>query len=213
MDLPWLHNNFHIKEFAQRVSLENKNTYICNRLYQRLIAKMKTKPVISKTIFISSIIITAVGCVALVCLGLRIFVLDTYPVNGSSMIPTIQPGDQIVANKLIFGARLYRNLNFLDGGSLRTLRLKGFRRINYNDVVVFNHSYPTAFDISKVYVKRCIGLPGDTIRIRDGQYHNSAVNDEAILKYFPQKSLKETPSSLLSCFPYTGGALTFKIYS
>jgi len=142
------------------------------------------------------------GCLFVLYFGLRVFLFDTYPVNTGSMMPAIQPGDRIVVNKLIFGARLYKNLDFLDGGALKTLRMKGFRGISYNDVVVFNRAAPLAFDIKTVYVKRCIGLPGDTVWIRDGQYQNSSVKERVVTKHFTQNSFNHTPDSLLACYPY-----------
>ena len=88
------------------------------------------------------------------------------------MVPTIVPGDKIWVNKVIFGARVYKNLDFLDGDSLQTFRVKGWRKIKRGDVVVFNapiqKSGPDsiAFKIDYVYVKRCAGLPGDTVMIQ-----------------------------------------------
>ena len=105
-------------------------------------------------------------------IGARIFVGDWFPVNTTSMVPTIIPGDKIWVNKLIFGARVYKNLDFLDGKPLKTFRVKGWRKIRRGDVVVFNAPvHPSrpdsiAFRIDYVFVKRCAGLPGDTVRIR-----------------------------------------------
>ncbi|MCL2502098.1 MAG: signal peptidase I [Bacteroidales bacterium] len=111
--------------------------------------------------------------IALVLLktGSRIFVGDWFPVNTTSMTPTIVPGDKIWVNKLIFGARIYKNLDFLDGKPLETFRVKGWRKIRRGDVVVFNAPIQKSnldsigFRIDYVYVKRCMGLPGDTVRI------------------------------------------------
>ena len=113
---------------------------------------------------------------------LRVFVVDVFPVNSSSMYPTIQPGDKVYVNKLIFGARIYKNLDFLDSGHLATWRMKGIRKIKRNDVVLLNYPsegdiYPTRFVINSVYVKRCIGLPGDSLVIEGGIYRNLSIRD------------------------------------
>jgi len=103
--------------------------------------------------------------------GRRVFVGDWFPVNTPSMVPTIIPGDKIWVNKLIFGARIYKNLDFLDGKPLETFRIKGWRKIRRGDVVVFNApiqpNIPDSivFKINHVYVKRCVGVPGDTLRL------------------------------------------------
>jgi signal peptidase I len=105
---------------------------------------------------------------------IRIFIYDIYSVNTSSMYPAIIPGDKIIINKISFGIRI---LN-----PLKIIRLKGLREITYNDIVVFNNGYRTTFNINKVLVKRCIALPGDTISISNGIYHNSSIED-SIIKY------------------------------
>jgi len=116
-------------------------------------------------------LIITVATLILLRTGSRIFVGDWFPVNTSSMSPTIVPGDKIWVNKLIFGARIYKNLDFFDGKPLQTFRVKGWRKIRRGDVVVFNapihQSGPDsiAFRIDYVYVKRCAGLPGDTLYI------------------------------------------------
>jgi signal peptidase I len=105
--------------------------------------------------------------------GSRILVGDWFPVNTGSMTPTIIPGDKIWVNKLIFGARVYKNLDFLKGEPLETFRVKGWRKIDQGDVVVFNGPIPDTkvdsvfFKIDYVLVKRCKGVPGDTVYTYD----------------------------------------------
>jgi signal peptidase I len=110
----------------------------------------------------------------------RIFAFDSFPVNTTSMTPAIQPGDRILVNKLIFGARIYKSFDFSDGAPLESWRMPGWREIRHNDIVVFNyprasskHGHRINFNFSKIYVKRCVGLPGDTLSIQGGFFHNS----------------------------------------
>ena len=157
----------------------------------------------NQTLCILSAMITATGSLYILYLILRIFLFDTYPVNSGSMAPAIVPGDRIVVCKPIFGARLYKNFDFLNGGQLQTMRLKGLRGVNYNDVVVFNRAYPLVFDIRQVYVKRCIGLPGDTIWIHNGKYQNSSIKERIMTKYFPLLNAPLFPdSSARESYPY-----------
>ncbi|MDE5561506.1 MAG: signal peptidase I [Bacteroidaceae bacterium] len=106
--------------------------------------------------------------------AVRIFVADQFIIPTWSMAPTLIPGDRVVVNKLIMGARIYTDFDFVEGGQeLRSMRMKGLRRLRHNDIVVFN--YPQvggrmAFRINYVYCKRCIALPGDTLSIEDGHY-------------------------------------------
>ena len=48
-----------------------------------------------------------------IALVFRLFFADFYKVPSDSMYPTIEPGDFIVVNKLYFGARFYKNFDFL----------------------------------------------------------------------------------------------------
>ena len=108
---------------------------------------------------------------------LRLFVVDFYSIPSDSMQPTIEPGDFIMVNKLSFGARMYKNFDFLkDRTEPETYRIKGFSKIHNGDVLVFNFPYleqrwdSIAFRVMKYYVKRCVALPGDTFEIRKGHY-------------------------------------------
>lgn len=104
----------------------------------------------------------------------RIFIADQFVIPTWSMAPTLMPGDRVVVNKLVMGARLYTDFDFREGGQeLRSMRMKGLRRLKHNDIVVFN--YPQvedriAFKINYVYCKRCIALPGDSLSIVNGHY-------------------------------------------
>lgn len=120
------------------------------------------------------------GTVVLISLAvavlLRLFVVDFYSIPSDSMSPSIEPGDFIMVNKLSFGARMYKNFDFLKDGSRPPIwRVKGYAPIRRGDVVVFNFPYSKGWNkismhLSRFYVKRCIGIPGDTLQIRDAYY-------------------------------------------
>ena len=85
----------------------------------------------------------------------RSFVLEPFRIPSGSMIPTLRVGDFIVVDKFSYGLRL----PIVD----RTVIATGTPQ--RGDVVVFR--YPV--DPSENYVKRVVGLPGDTIVYRDQQ--------------------------------------------
>jgi signal peptidase I len=94
------------------------------------------------------------------------------------MEPTLVAGDRILVNKLIFGARIYKSFDFSQNKPLKSWRTFAFGTIHPNDVIVFN--YPRGynrnrmeFKINYVYVKRCIGTPGDTISTVNGFLKNN----------------------------------------
>ena len=127
-------------------------------------------------------------------LGVRTFVADQFVIPTWSMAPTLVPGDRVVVNKLIMGARIYTDFDFRDGGQeLKSVRMKGLRQLKHNDIVVFN--YPQvggriAFKINFVYCKRCIGLPGDSLSIDNGHYRCN--NYEGVLGLQAEQDRLET---------------------
>ena len=73
-----------------------------------------------------------------------VFVVQPVKVEGTSMLPHLRDGERIFVNKLIY---------------------YGLPELKRGDIVVF--WYPD--DPSKSYIKRIIGVPGDTVEIRNGR--------------------------------------------
>lgn len=150
----------------------------------------------------STIIITGF---ALWCLHqlVRIFCFDTFVIPTRSMIPTLIPGDRIVVNKMLYGARIYTDFNFSrKGNRLQCWRTNGLRDIRRGDIVVFNMPYHSDCDtikfiINYVYCKRCVALPGDSISIHGGFYANNNTAD-TLGNVYRQQMLASMPDSLFS---------------
>jgi signal peptidase I len=86
----------------------------------------------------------------LVVLLLRSFVVEPFRIPSGSMIPTLLIGDFILVNKFDYGIRLpVLNRKVIELGQPKR-----------GDVVVFR--YP--LDPSTPFIKRIVGLPGDTVR-------------------------------------------------
>ena len=93
--------------------------------------------------------------VLLIVLVFRSFLFEPFKIPSGSMIPTLLVGDFIVVNKFSYGVRLpVLNKKVIDIG----LPERG-------DVVVFR--YP--LDPGVNFIKRAVGLPGDTVTYRDKQ--------------------------------------------
>lgn len=111
----------------------------------------------------------------LIWMFVRTFLFQTYRIPSSSMHGSLFEGDYVVINKLAYGARLpltplsYQK-NYVDWISLPYIRLFGFSDIERNDVIAFNYSLTDELpiDLRQEYIKRCVGLPGDTLRIING---------------------------------------------
>lgn len=122
-------------------------------------------------------VLYCLSILAAVYVLLQIFLFTSFKIPSDSMEPEIIMGDQVLVCKLVYGARLFNLFDALKGKQVKIYRVPGFRNIRRNDVVVFNFPYPNKgkkkmeMHIMKYYMKRCTGLPGDTLEIRNGFYH------------------------------------------
>ncbi|AGB40605.1 signal peptidase I [Halobacteroides halobius DSM 5150] len=102
----------------------------------------------------------------IISIFLIVFVVQAFYIPSGSMRPTLQPGDRILVNKLI-----YR-----------------FRDPKRGEVIVFK--YPV--NPNRKFIKRVIGLPGDTIKIVDGRVY---VNGKPLEEdYTLEKSYTDYPA-------------------
>src|SRR5262245_38265033 len=103
------------------------------------------------------------------------FIIQAFKIPTPSMEDNLLVGDHLLVNKFAFGAP----------GSIfdKVLPLKSVHR---GDVIVFK--FPK--DLSKHYVKRAIGLPGDHVKLIDKQVY---VNGQAIVE--PYKVHKAPPGA------------------
>jgi signal peptidase I len=100
--------------------------------------------------------------VLIIALGLRFFVAQPFVVSGTSMVPTFQDKNYLIVDELT-----YR-----------------FSEPSRGDVIVF---HPPGQPKGVYYIKRIIGLPGETIKISNGVV--TIVN-------------KENPNGLVLTEPY-----------
>ncbi|HLE11872.1 MAG: signal peptidase I [Bdellovibrionales bacterium RIFOXYD12_FULL_39_22] len=89
----------------------------------------------------------------------RSIFLEPFKIPTGSMIPSLLVGDFILVNKMAYGLKV----PFSDIGNHNPVYLAFQRAPSRGDVVVFK--FPKDKDLN--YVKRIIGLPGDTLEIKD----------------------------------------------
>ncbi|MEJ7759679.1 MAG: signal peptidase I [Gemmatimonadaceae bacterium] len=85
---------------------------------------------------------------------IRSFFVEAFKIPTGSMEGTLLVGDFLLVNKLVYGAEV----------PFTGVRLPALRMPARGDVVVFQ--WPV--DKSKNFVKRIVGLPGDTLQMREG---------------------------------------------
>lgn len=136
------------------------------------------------------------------------YVMQPFVIPSSSLEKTLLVGDFLFVSKIHYGARtpmtavaapmvhdaipLTGLKSYLTEPQLPYYRFPGFESIERNDIVVFNWPADTLtiidnpnskplykpLDKRSNYVKRCVGLPGDKLEVRDGfVYTNGIQND------------------------------------
>lgn len=108
-------------------------------------------------------LLCAIVVALIVSFFIRKYLFTSYIVQGESMMPTLMDGNGIIVNKIDYH----------------------FSTPEHGDIIVFH--YPNAED----FVKRVIGLPGDTIVYKDDQlYRNGKKVPEPYLDAY-KKEIKD----------------------
>lgn len=163
--------------------------------------------------WVSSILFAVVAATIVHTYFIQPFVIPT-----SSLEKTLLVGDFLFVSKVHYGARTPETTialpmihdaipgtstpSYFKFPQLPKFRFPAFQSIKRNDIVVFNWPVDTLVDINNEnggirykpvdkktnYVKRCVGLPGDTLSIKEGYvYINGKKNelpDRAKLQFF-----------------------------
>lgn len=150
-------------------------------------------------------------CLILLWLLGQIFLFASFRIPSDSMSPTLREGDFVLVWKPIVGARIFNLHKSLNLEQTDIYRLPGFRKVCRNDVVVFNFPHPNDWNhiemhILKYYIKRCIGLPGDTLSIKNGMFHVNGF-DEPLGNILSQEQVslftnKDYPKVGYRSFPF-----------
>jgi signal peptidase I len=101
---------------------------------------------------------------------------DVYQIPTPSMERTLWAGDYVYVNKLSYSPRLIRTplsipfihgKYFIDKIQFPYFRFLGEPNVKYGDILLFNYPPDTSLPIDHkiFFAKRCIGLPGQTLRI------------------------------------------------
>jgi signal peptidase I len=98
-------------------------------------------------------------------LVLRTFLVQTFVITSGSMEDTLLVGDMLLVNRMAIGSRIPGT----------TVRIPGYSSPHRGDVLVFDPPH----EPDLMLIKRLVGLPGDTLRMRDRVlYVNGEAQDE-----------------------------------
>jgi signal peptidase I len=145
------------------------------------------------------------------------YFMQPYTIPTSSLEKSLLVGDFLFVSKFHYGARtpmtviaapmvhdslpLMKAKSYLKKPHLPYFRIPGFEKIKRNEIVVFNWPVDTVRffrDKSKIhidkpidkksnYVKRCVGIPGDSLEIREGYIYingeKTVLPDRAMPQY------------------------------
>lgn len=119
---------------------------------------------------------------------IRTFFIEAYTIPTASMEKSLLVGDFLFVSKVNYGARAPMTpvsfpfahntmpgtddmKSYIEWPKMPYFRLPGFQKIKNNDVVVFNYPNENGRPIDKKenYIKRCVGIPGDSLSVVDQQ--------------------------------------------
>ena len=106
----------------------------------------------------------------IIALIIRTFLFEPFNIPSGSMKPTLLVGDYLFVNKPAYG---YSRFSFPFGIAPLEGRVWD-KEPQRGDVLVFKLPTNTSVD----YIKRVVGLPGDTVRLRRGQLYINGIRVE-----------------------------------
>src|SRR5215467_1843503 len=103
----------------------------------------------------------------IIYLFVKTLFVEAFRIPSGSMIPTLLIGDWLFVNKLAYGPTI----------PFTNTHLPGYSTPKHNDVIVFVSppQFDNGADSTPTLVKRLIGMPGDTLYMRDGMVHLNGV--------------------------------------
>ena len=101
---------------------------------------------------------------------IRTFLLQTFVITSGSMEGALLVGDFLLANRAAIGARIPGT----------RMHIPGYSAVRRGDVIVFDPPHEPDLKL----VKRLIGMPGDTVEMREGELTiNGEAQDEPYVKH------------------------------
>ena len=184
------------------VNYTHETTYHANRDLKAPNKTMDTLGSISFAVVVATLVHT--------------YFIQPYTIPTSSLEKTLLVGDFLFVSKMHYGPRIpmttvaapmvhdtipiIKSRSYLNKPQLPYIRIPGFEEIKNNDIVVFNWPADTVRkffvkekgvikprDKKSNYVKRCVGIPGDELEIKNGYVYidgkQNSLPDRAKLQF------------------------------
>ncbi|MBU6474961.1 MAG: signal peptidase I [Alphaproteobacteria bacterium] len=126
----------------------------------------------------------AILAAALIALFIRSFLFEPFNIPSGSLLPTLQIGDYLFVEKYAYG---YSKYSFPFGVIDFKGRVWGAEP-HRGDIVVFRQPKEAGID----YIKRVIGLPGDTVQVKGGRLY---INGQMVQRRFVDDEYKTDDGS------------------
>ena len=121
----------------------------------------------------------AIIIAVLLALFIRTFVVQAFKIPSGSMLSTLQIGDHLLVNKFIYGVKI----------PVVGTTVIPWKSPQRDDIVVFK--YPE--DRSTDYIKRVVGIAGDTVEIKNKQlFVNGKKVDSPFVQFTDDRIMKAT---------------------
>ena len=141
----------------------------------------------------------------LLALFIRTFFFEPFNIPSGSMLPTLQVGDYLFVSKTAYGYSKYSfpfGLADFEGRFMEEKPKRG-------DIIVFRQPPHPSID----YIKRLIGMPGDTIQVKQGRlYINGKMVDREPVGLQRLKSPEGVNENLMEYIETLPGGTIHKIY-
>ncbi len=117
--------------------------------------------------------IEALAVAIVLALFIRAFVVQAFKIPSESMVDTLLVGDHLLVTKFSYGVKIpFTDITLLKVGDPQ-----------HGDIIVFEFPQDRKID----YIKRVIGVPGDTIAVKDNVvYRNGKALDEPYKRLDPK---------------------------
>ncbi|AFY67223.1 signal peptidase I [Geitlerinema sp. PCC 7407] len=129
---------------------------------QNQVSEQKPQPA-SESVLIEAL--KTLGLTAILAFGIRTFVVEARYIPTGSMLPTLEINDRLIIDKM--GYR--------------------FSEPKRGDIVVFRPTPALQAEFNEAFIKRVIGLPGETVEVKNGRVY---VNNEPL----PENYTAERPN-------------------